>query len=529
MTTASNTTTISLDMTNPGQPCVDCGSRKPTDERGRCRFCAEEISTDTAEVAPLMARAIVAAEQGVHVSEVAIVDATVEVAPSALAAIAAESASNASVHGIGTQRGPGATMRGVGFSNAAGYIQAIRNGVPSHTHRSYLTTLRAQYQMTSADLAALNLPGPMAETSLPVGAGVVHAPANHTEGSAGIFDRPAAQRAFVVGPSQEQVEQSPRIQLEHGKLVAGAASEGHGVLVGWRGMGQLTRGALKMALDEIGQGALLPAPMSARAQAGNVLAKYNNLGMVVRVARKAMGSTWVARWTIGAVKSANRAGESYGDIVLAVELLPSGELHFDGDEAMAASIKADYDQRIAAEVFQAGDVTSWLSGKLYDQYKAVSFGIGYFVHQRHAAAAETLCKAVAGTSWGHGWVLPALPIADSSQLRDGIVRGLTEEVADLMARLATEREIAKTERKGGDIGAKRAGTYLKALRDIGQRIVAFGQVIGEERVVAARDVVRAAVVELETLLGDDFSGIGQRFSLIWDEIERDQSKAGGTL
>lgn len=521
MTTASEM--IPLDMTNPGQPCVDCGEKRPTDERGRCQFCAEEISVSDVEptTAPMSVPLLPISDR---VLSHPLIPTPVDMMPNAFAAIASESTSNAAVQGIGSQRGPNATMRGVGFASREGYITAIRNGVPDHTHASYLTTLRAQYGMTSADLSALDLPGPMAVTALPVGAGIVHTPTGPS-----VFDRPRSERAFVVGPKADEIEQVPRIQIEHGKLVAGAAAEGHGVLIGWRGLGQLTRGKLTIALAEIGRSDLLPAPMSARSQAGQAVTKYNNLGMVVRVARRGTGATWGARWTILTVNHANKAGQSGGDIMLVIDLLPNGELRFEGDEAMAASIKADYDERIAGEIFEAGAVTSWLNGKLYDHFKAVSFGVGSYVPQKHAAAAEQLCEAVRSTGWGYGWISPALPIADSSQLRDGIVRGLKEEVADLMARLATEREIAKTERKDGDIGEKRAGTYLKALRDIGQRIVAYGQVLGEERVSVCRETVRTAIAALETLLNDDFTGISQRFAGVWEEIERDQRKSGGTL
>lgn len=494
-------TTVVLDMVDDpaSMECLQCHQHSAVDERSICQACATQ-------------------QDAAPVSELAELSRD-------LTAISDQSGANAAVRGLGSMRG--GQMRGVGFSSKDGYITAIRNGVPAHTHASYLTTLRSQYGMTTADLTALNLPGPVAASALPEGAGIVHTPTGPS-----IFDRPMAERQFVVGPKVE-VEEAPRIQLEHGKLVAGAASQGHGVLVGWRGLGQLTRGKLGEALAKIERTDLLPAAMSAHAHAGVVLAKYNGhqFGFVVRAARKTSGSPWWARWSIARPNHTGVAGASFGDNVLVVELQKTGELTFDGDQAMAAAIQQDFQALVAAETYQAGDLTSWLSSKLQREFKAVSFGIGYYVPQKHAAAAEALCKAVSETGWGYGWVVPALPVADSDQLRDGIVRGLREEVTDLMARLTSERASAKASRSTSavDIGPKRAQTYLKDLRAIGHRAVAYGQILGEDRVAQCRETVRLAVVDLETLLGDDYSGIGQRFSLIWEEIADDQRRAGGPL
>lgn len=484
---------IALDMMDSSgdQRCVDCNATQALDEQGRCSACVVDLAP---------------------------ADPT-----SALAAIVAESTGNASINGIGSLRS--GQMRGVGFSNKEGYIQAIRNGVPGHTHSSYLTTLRAQYGLTTADIAALNLPGPMVETALPVGPGIVHMPA---PGSVPFFDRPASQRKFMVGP-QSEAEQAPVVKLEAGNLVAGAVAEGHGVMTGWRGLGQMTRAALSEALASVEMTELLPAPMSARAQAGQAVGRYNGLGYVVRVARKAKDATWAARWTIGAVKSENKAGESYGDIVLAVELSEDGTLTFDGDQAMADSILADYQSRISSEVYQAGDITAWLNRVLHKEYLAVDFALGLYIRHQHAAKAEALLGAVMNAGWGRGWGLPAIPVADSDQLRDGIVRGLQDEVAGVMQRLETEREVARTERKAGDIGERRAGSFLKELRSIGTRIAAYGAVLGEDRVAKCRETVRLAVVSLETLLGDDYSGIGARFAGIFEELELDAKRNGTVL
>lgn len=454
-----------------------------------------------------------------------------------LAGIAAESTANAATAGIGSMAG--GQMRGVGFTTREGYLQAIRNGVPNATYQSYLTTLRTQYGMTSADLVALALPGPMVETALPVGKGIVHVPTGPS-----VFDRPRAERAFVA-PSKDVVEPVAPIRLEHGTLIAGAVAEGSGVLVGWSGRGKLTRGALVEALGSIsGVGVKAPVATSARAQAGRVMSSLTALGYVVRVARAGTVAANGTLWTVGSVNHRSVVGAELGSVELRATLQADGRLITEGHEALGAKVAADYAALIADEIYQAADITGWLGHTLATVYDAVRFGVGWYVPARHAHAAGELC-AVVSKIWGADWIVPALPVATSNQLRDGIVRGLTSEVDALMARLATERGNAQTEyedrvathkatqtdlmRGRGDIGPKRGQTYLTELRGIGTRIVAYGQVLGEERLASAREQVRQAVVELETVLGDENSGISQRFAAVWDEIELDRKRSGGVL
>lgn len=80
-----------------------------------------------------------------------------------------------------------------------------------------------------------------------------------------------------------------------------------------------------------------------------------------------------------------------------------------------------------------------------------------------------------------------------------------------------------------DIGKTRAESMLKELRAIGGRVVAYGQILGEQRVERAQRTIRDAIVELEGIAGDDYSGISARFSAVWDEIELDRKRTGGVL
>lgn len=417
---------------------------------------------------------------------------------------------------------------GVGYSNAEGYITAIRNGVVARTHASYLETLRVRYGYTTATLAALNLPGPFVGSTLPSGPGIVHD---------GIIPTRGSLKPFIVGPkSTDIVEAAPvvKLELEHGTMIAGAIAEGHGVLVGWSGKGKLTRGALVDAIE--GTGIKPPVATSARAQAGRVMSALTASGLIVRVARDEKGPAGTTMWTVGKVNHRSAVGSELGSVEMRATLTAAGELVTEGNAALGEVARTQYRAAVDAELYQAADVTGWLGQALRTAYDAVRFGVGWYVPARHAEAAGKLCAAVSAV-FGCDWIVPALPVATSDQLRDGIVRGLTSEVDALMARMATERATADAAAKAkysrgsstGDIGPKRAGTFLVELRAIGARIVAYGQVLGEERLACAKEQVRQAVIELETVLGDDYSGISARFAGVWDEIELDRKRSGGVL
>ena len=506
-----------LDMTagsGETQRCINCSTPGvAVDERGRCQACAADHSP--------------AADLG---------------------GIAAESASNAAVSGAGSLRG--GQLAGVGFTSKEGYITAIRNGVKAGTHASYLTTLRTRYGLTTADIAALNLPGPMVESALPVGDGMAHVPAGHVEGSAGIFDRQGAARAFKVGDAPVEYQALKPADLKAEKLVAVARSEGNGVVIAWNGRRSLKRADLAAALEKINASDLMLRANSARAQAGRTVGALNALGYVVRAERRVVVKagdttavpTYDARWTIGRMNhavsaevysqpdgSTTPAEAPLGKRVLQVTLTDDA-LSFVGDAQLAQNILDGYQTRLGEELYQSGDITTWLGGILRKHCDSIAFGaLGWYVPAKHAARASEICSAVASTGFGTGWVLPGLPVTDSDMLRDGILRGLTDEVDGLMDRLTTERAAAKETRERGDIGQKRAGTFLADLRKIGERVVAYGVVLGDDRVATARERIRLAVADLEQLLGDDHTGISARFSAVWEEIEIDRKRAGGTL
>jgi hypothetical protein len=431
-----------------------------------------------------------------------------------LSTIAQQASANAATTGIGSLRG--GQLRGVGFSSRDGYIQAIRNGVPEQTHAEYVSQLRARFGMTTADIAALDLPGPFVPAALPVGEGIKHVPTGPS-----IFDRPAAERGFKIGDAAEMVVLK-QADLNAAKMVAIANAAGHGCVIAWNGRREMTRAALAAALAGIGHTELMPRAQSARAQAGRTVQALTGHGYVVRVERRPvvkageLAPTYDARWTIGRVDHDVAAQDGMGDPIhgalgrrIAQVTLTGDALEVvTSDTGIEKAVRDGFQRRLGEEIYQAGDVTTWLSGVLRKHCDAVAFGaLGYYIPPTRTELANQLCQAVRDAGWGAGWVVPGLPVTDSDHLRDGILRGLTDEVDDLLGRLAAERTAAAESRASGDIGERRAASFLTELRKIGERVVAYALVLGDERVLAARERIRLAIVELEGVLGDDHTGI----------------------
>lgn len=319
-------------------------------------------------------------------------------------------------------------------------------------------------------------------------------------------------RAFVDGMNAA-IQGTARIvrsapQLVAGDMVAGAAAEGHGVIVGWRGLGDMTRVAMRDLLAGAGLPAeWLPPARSAHAQAGRIVQSLGNAGFVTRAERaeeRAAEATYDARWTIGRVNHTGNVGDPLGNIGIVVTLT-GDDLAVDGPADLVESIRTDYTERLGSEVYSSGDVTEWLGDILRGPLGAVRYGIGWYVPRQTAATAASLCAAFAG-AWGRDWINPALPVATSEQLRAGIAHGLVEEVRAVCRRLATERAAKET----GEIGKRRAGTYLGELQAIGERIKSYAALIGPDHVIVARDALAESVGVVDAIAN---GGIAARFDL----------------
>lgn len=329
----------------------------------------------------------------------------------ALGSIAAQGVSNAAVQGAGSMAG--GQLAGVGFTTREGYITALRNGVKKSTYEHYLTILHTTYGMTTGDINALGLPGPMAETALPNGAGIKHTPTGPS-----VFDRPRADRAFVVGPKEAPVERVD-VTLKSTDLVAGAVAEGHHAIVAWEGTSGTTRGALMAALTSIGRQDWAPKAPNARAQAGSAIASLSSSGLLVRAMRKGEESglaTGEHVWTCGLVNHTGQVGQQFGQVTLRFKL-SGAVLSFEGPTNVGAAVVANFEGRMAAELFKSSDVTGWLSRTIRWRLDGVRFGaLGWLVPARNVAAAKQLCESVQAAGFGGGWVT-GLPVATSDQLR----------------------------------------------------------------------------------------------------------------
>jgi hypothetical protein len=547
---------LELDLTTPGETrCNTCKHARPINEQGICLECYQ-ADVEPAEIEEFLFGATEEVPPQVFSDNPAPASDLI----GALSSVSTESSTNAAnvaANNLGSMAG--GQMRGVGFSTRDGYITALRNGVPAHTYQSYLQTLRAQYGMTTADINALQLPPPMAQSDRPVGAGVVH---NHGDGQA-LMDAVKASRdrakGIIVGPkTEEERAAAPRLSMKAEEMIAGFDETASHVCVAWSGTSDMTRGALLAVLEQIDRTQWAPKAPEAKAQAGKAIAGLGRNGLHVKSQRKSGIKTNLKSgehiWTCGTVDHTGSVGDKYGTTTIRFKLT-GNELSFEADQAdslhtsLAHSVVTAFNARMASEIMPTGRITGWIRSVLRTEMDAVGFGaMGYVVPKKYAADAVRFCEAVAEV-FGSDWVI-GMPMTDCEQLRDGLARGLRGEVDEMLHRLKGERERAADERvkalaenirkeqageettpvrAKGDIGEDRAQTHLNELRSIGARVVAWGEVLGNQLFVSCKQNVRRAILELEGLLGEDYTGIGARFEQIWDEIELDRKRAGGVL
>lgn len=317
----------------------------------------------------------------------------------------------------------------------------------------------------------------------------------------------------------------------NGTLVAGAAAECHGVLVGWSGRGDLTQEALFTIADKAGiprqwcpraKDAAVQLTRAVRAAAGS---QYN-----AEQARRDEESDWSSRWMLVtrtvAGDLAPTAGAAYGEIALVVtlhETVSGPELVFDSDNSLLIEkVRSEFRARIASARYVAADVTKWLGEILRFRLDAVRYGGNWYVPRTSRALAESICETLRESGWGTEWITPALPIATSSQLALGVSFGLEKEVDDVIADLVAARKSARDAGRD-DIGTRAAETFMVRLRAVGERVIAYSYHLGADLEANVRNRIHDAMVELDGVLG------GVSFESEWGKVIAARNANGGVL
>lgn len=298
-------------------------------------------------------------------------------------------------------------------------------------------------------------------------------------------------------------------------IMAGQAAEGSGAITGWRGQSYLTLGSIVELLESAGlPTSWAPTAKSAKAHAGQAIRNLNNLGFVVRAAKRSEQSKlqqaigWDARWVVSrAMASTGGVGDAMGEIVLTVEL-HDGALKLAGAPLLMIQVQGAYDELRNAEAFAAGDVTTWLASLLITHCGATGFGTGYYIPQGQRSIASKLIAAVC-CRWGRSWIFPLLPVATTDELRQGISRNLIEDITSISDSLASLRATATKENRA-EIQPGQAAALLRNLKAIQERVAAYRELCGDALIAPA---VLSITLLHETLskLTDDTS---VRFSLL---------------
>lgn len=329
----------------------------------------------------------------------------------------------------------------------------------------------------------------------------------------------AEAEAQVVESRYEPVPMTPAAdvkvtvaQLRPGNIIAGATAADCGVQIAWRGLGEKTVGALRDIRTIAGCPASWdPVTKAPDTHATRAVDALKRAGYQVQHLERDDESDYDERWHVGSAGS-SRPGEPFGVTKLTVTLT-GGELEFEyADEVgedLAQDVRAEFSRRVAAEIFNASDVTGWLSKILRTQLGAVRLGPGYYVPVENKAAAEALCHALASSGWGRDWMLPALPIMTSEQLSEGIFRGLEVELAAVEKSLAKKREEAKKKGKS-EIGVRAAAGSWREFAEVADRAKAYALLLGEAKVAPIRERIALAMGSVEPLIDD----VSMRFAAL---------------
>jgi hypothetical protein len=525
---------IELDLTDGNKSearCIVCKALAPINERGECRICYEGVARPDVPTTGLGA---------------------------ALGNIASQASADANAFNTNAVANGRASL-GVGFSNAEGYIESLRRGVSFATMREYVRTLQRTYKRkvtsetnASASGYTITIDGESFTASALIAA-PSGAPASDVDSHANDefvasmkAKREAKKNAKAKAKAEENKpatvvpsEEETKVHLVHGQLVAGAAAEGHGILVGWTGAGDMTRAQMGERIDAAGvprewmwdaKDPGVQLTRAVRAASGN---EYNCEQEKKKESQVAEAREWSSRWmlvsrSVTANEGGTRVGQTFGNVALCVTLYtdkPDPELVFDegADEELIERVRAEFTSRIGEQRYVASDVSRWIKETLRKRLDAARYGGNWYVPRIHRATAERLVDAF--KNWGSDWMDPPLPIASSDQLAKGLANGFKRDVDDILGTLEAQRKERRKNDPEAEIGEVAAQSFITKLRGVLERCHHYSVLLGDDCVNDVRERVRVAMTELSAALDESTLAINARFSNIWDEVKRD-IKAG---
>lgn len=296
-------------------------------------------------------------------------------------------------------------------------------------------------------------------------------------------------------------------------LVAGATAEGYGLLVGWQGLGEMTRARLTDIVTPVAgfEAAWLPAAKEPGTQLTSAIhSAQGNLYSAERVAKSTWSAEtepreWSSRWLLvsRAGSSDIAIGAAFGQVALVATLYieASGhELVIDGNPALAAIVRADFEARIASAMYKASDVTAWLAGVMANRLDAVKLGGCWYLPRRTKTLGANLCEAFRSSGWGRAWMNPPLPIATTGEAVAGIAQGLADEAGEIAAEVEAER--ADRVAAGHlDIGTRKAEGFIERMRSLGKRMFRHADLLGDALSVCHAGLCDA-MISLTSILPD---------------------------
>lgn len=217
--------------------------------------------------------------------------------------------------------------------------------------------------------------------------------------SVGIFARPRSERVFRVGTppldgTRATTTERARLLTERA-LIAGSVAANGWLQVSWTGEGSTLHGAVNDALIAVGrEGSDMPPVPTGENYAGEAVGEMRGREYdTKRLPNNGLPEGIEARWIVGRAlggEQAARAGDPYGVTLLRVDLREDGTLVFDGDLAIANSIRTRYATKVARVTLNSKHLTPWLARILRTRHGAVKRGHCWYVPPGQAKAVRAL-------------------------------------------------------------------------------------------------------------------------------------------